>query len=248
MCKNVAKDQLTNDIFKLKQKHTIRTTAKSKNKQTDKNELLLHLFSRNERRKTKKKCTHTQNDENIVCHSCSHDSNAVGNIFAIFSYSCCFHFYGQQYLFSTVWFPLVQLPSTVFDRNKINNHRMNDTHLTWTTVVDNSFDMELVTGNYFSFFFLSFSLFRTNTFEFKQLENEILIQLKSFWMTKFRWTKRPWEYMCDKCLFVGLIFIFCIKFVLFSYSEFIHVAVDLKKIAFDVLQTSYFMCSTSDIL
>lgn len=54
MCKNVAKDQLTNDIFKLKQKHTIRTTAKSKNKQTDKNELLLHLYSRNERRKTKK--------------------------------------------------------------------------------------------------------------------------------------------------------------------------------------------------
>lgn len=156
MCKNVAKDQLTNDIFKLKQKHTIRTTAKSKNKQTDKNELLLHLYSRNERRKTKK-CTHTQNDENIVCHSCSHDSNAVENIFAIFSYSCCFHFYGQQYLFSTVCFPLAQLPSTVFDRNKINNHRMNDTHLTWTTVVDNSFDMELVTGNYFSFFFLSHS-------------------------------------------------------------------------------------------
>lgn len=38
MCKNVAKDQLTNDIFKLKQKHTIRTTAKSKtNKRTKTN-------------------------------------------------------------------------------------------------------------------------------------------------------------------------------------------------------------------
>lgn len=44
MCKNVAKDQLTNDIFKLKQKHTIRTTAKSKNKQTSGQKRIIITF------------------------------------------------------------------------------------------------------------------------------------------------------------------------------------------------------------
>lgn len=143
----------TGYMLKLKLKHTIhQASAKMKMKTNNRdknNELLLHLYNSNEKKEEKKeRHIHKQNDGDIVCHSnkrmtgrWTFFSSVILSLLLLYlslrDYFCAtndiYSFYRLQCFCTNCLGDFF-----VVDKNKINDRRMNDTHLTLTTVVDNS--------------------------------------------------------------------------------------------------------------
>lgn len=245
----------TGYMLKLKLKHTIhQASAKMKMKTNNRdknNELLLHLYNSNEKKEEKKeRHIHKQNDGDIVCHSNKRMtgrwkffSSVILSLLLLYlslrDYFCAtndiYSFYRLQCFCTNCLGDFI-----VVDKNKINDRRMNDTHLTLTTVVDNSVRFTMKLEN----------ILPKKNHNMKQrdiwieirdkriLKSKISIQLKTSFRLK---NSNEWNvlghlwYLISVC-YVSLIFFLSLRPLKLCNFQAVYLFMSsLKKIVFDVL-------------